>query len=369
MEVLEHQSALDKAKIQLMSRPNTVFFTTILFSLAHIWDELISTACTNGKYIRYNPAFFMSLDAEERLFLLLHEVMHVALMHMLRLQERSGERWNRAADYVINAYLISQGFKMPSMGLYDPRFIGMSTEEVYAILEDEDDKNEGKGWDDLVEPDGDPGIAESEMQDILVRAAVQAKMSENDIGHLPGEIQVYLENLLNPKLPWTTILRRYLKNRSKSDYSYQKPNRRFLPRYYLPSLYSESLMDLAIFVDASGSVSDHDFSQFVSEVASIFRMMKPSKVILGEFDTDIKKISPIKSLQELQRLSFHGRGGTYIEPALQWAIDNKPELMLIFTDGGFNFHEKIIPRGDVIWLIHNNPGFTAPFGKVIHYTI
>ena len=79
------QQALNKAKIELMRRPDSVFFITVCFSLKHIWDSSIKTAATNGIDIKFNPGFFMSLTAEERLFLLLHETCHVAYQHMCRL--------------------------------------------------------------------------------------------------------------------------------------------------------------------------------------------------------------------------------------------------------------------------------------------
>ncbi len=132
-----HIAALNKAKIQLMSKPDTVFFTTVCFSLKHIWDETIPTACTNGKEIRFNPDFFMSLDLEEQIFLLVHESMHVAYMHMDRLNTRNPRKWNYAADYVINHQLISRGFKMPKNCLHDPQYADMSTEEVYNKLPDD----------------------------------------------------------------------------------------------------------------------------------------------------------------------------------------------------------------------------------------
>src|SRR4030095_8835742 len=129
--MLDHHQALSKAKINLMARPDSAFFTTICFSLMHVWDDRIPAACTNGKVIRFNLQFFMDLNPEERIFLLLHETLHVAYFHMDRLQTRNAGRWNVAADHVINLQLIERGFKMPSMGLADPQYKGMSTEEVY----------------------------------------------------------------------------------------------------------------------------------------------------------------------------------------------------------------------------------------------
>jgi predicted metal-dependent peptidase len=68
------------------------------------------------------------------------------------------------------------------------------------------------------------------------------------------------------------------------------------------------------------------------------------------------------------RVKFSGRGGTIITPVLNWASENKPQLLMVFTDGGFGFYDTQT-KVDTIWLIHGNPNWTAPFGKVIHYEV
>lgn len=368
MKQLDHHQALSKAKIQLMARPDSAFFTTVAFSLKHVWDDKIATACTDGKEIRYSPKFFMSLTTEEQVFLLLHEAMHVAYLHMARLQGRDHHRWNHAADYVINQQLVERGFKMPSCGLLDPQYAGMSTEQVYDLLPQ---NLPPPPMEDLVHGDGSVQSQEAlerDVQDILVRARIQSRMANDKPGTIPGDIEIFLDKLLNPKLPWNRLLLRYLKAFDKSDYTFKKPNRRFFPQHHLPSLWGESLCNLAIAVDTSGSVSDEEFGVFVSEVASILRMQKPEKITLIQFDTQIKSVTDIRNVQELMRCKFTGRGGTLINPVLDWANENHPQALLIFSDGGFNFYDTQA-KSDTLWLIHNNERFTAPFGKVIHYSI
>lgn len=364
---MPHLIALSKAKIALMSRPDSAFFTTIVFSLRHLFDDTIPTACTNGSYIKFNPKFFMDLNPEERVFLLLHEAMHCAYLHMERFKsggdQKCHDRWNIAADHVINLQLIERGFKMPVMGLADPQFKGMSTEEVYKLLPD----NPGKpSMQDLEANDGDSAELEREMADILVRAAMQSKLADDAPGTIPGDIQIFLDNLLAPKLPWNRILQKYMQVFAKNDHSWRKPNRRFFPKHHLPSLHRESLMDLAIAVDISGSVTDLEFKQIVSETSAILRMMKPDKITLVQFDTEIQHVDTVRNMNQLMHLHFTGRGGTAIQPVFEWAKLNKPQALLVFTDGGFRFHGAEY-TGQLIWLIHNNPGWTAPTGKVIHY--
>jgi predicted metal-dependent peptidase len=363
--ITPEDKALSKAKIALMQRPDSTFFLTVCFSLPIHWDKSINTACTNGKNILINPDFFMSLNGEEQLFLLLHETLHVAYMHMHRLQERQPKKWNIAADYVINYQLTQSGYRMPKNGLLDTKWAGMSTEEVYKNLPDSSDIEVDM---DLLEPESTDEELAKDIQDILVRASVASKMANDKPGSIPGEIQIYLNSLLNPVLPWNRILQKYFNGFAKDDYSFRKPNRRFFPKYHLPSLHSEKLMNLVVAVDTSGSVSDHDFHVFVSEVASILRMMKPEKITLIQFDTDIKSVTEIKSIQDLKECKFTGRGGTRIEPVMEWALNANPQLTMVFSDGEFRYSETK-PPGDVLWVVHNNTGFKPSFGKVIHYSI
>ena len=365
MDLTKANEALSKAKISLMNMPSVTFFTTICFSMKHIWDDTIQTACTDGTEIRYNPTFFMSLSLEERVFLLVHESCHTAYQHMARLQTRDHSKWNVAADHVINLMLIKSGFRMPSGGLADRQYSDMSTEEVYALLPEQDPDTTDM---DLKESSLPPEKLGEVIQDILVRAAIHSKMGNDKPGTIPGEIQVFLDRLLDPKLPWNRILQRYMHSMCKSDYSYRKPNRRFFPQYHLPSLHSTALMDIAIAVDISGSVSDEEFTRFVSEIANIFRSVKPKKITVIQFDTDIRTITVVRSIRELLAIEFKGRGGTKIAPVIYWMAINKPQLMLVFTDGDFYF-EQTNTKLPLIWLIHNNPLFKAPYGKVINYQI
>ena len=133
-------------------------------------------------------------------------------------------------------------------------------------------------------------------------------------------------------------------------------------------MFSEKLMDIAIAIDASGSVSDDDFKVFVSETHGILKMMKPDKLTLIQFDSVIKQVDQIKNVRDLMGVNFHGRGGTSIEPVMEWAKENKPKLLLVFTDGEFYFRNTDY-KTNTVFLIHNNPGFKSPYGKVIHYEI
>lgn len=362
---------LDKAKASLMLLPNCAFYTHILFSMKFVWDEEVSTAYTNGLTLGFNPDFFEAGTPGQRVFVLVHECDHVARMHVIRGKGFDHDIYNQAADHVINLTLKKARFEMYDWVLCDERFRDMATEEVYGILlaESKECPLPPNMMPDLGDvPDEDEKETMQQMQDVIIEAVMQSKMQKDKPGTVPGEVELFLDNLLNPKLPWQVILMRYMKKMAKSGYNWAKPNRRFIPQdIYLPSRWSNcGLVDIEAWTDISGSETDEDFQRYVSELHGILKQFKPGKITLGQFDTRITQVDVVKSVQDLAKVKFHGRGGTCITDVLNSIEATKPKLALIFTDGGF-YHDRQDFKGNVIWMIHDNPKWTAPFGKVIHF--
>ena len=394
MKVL--QKSLDKAKVTLMGKPDTIFFTTVLFGLKFRWNEHIPTARTNGIELEINPHFWMSRPVEQHALILLHEVGHVIFQHCLpsRMGKRNNPaKWNEAGDYVINGMYAKRGWKIPDGWLYNPAFADLSTEQVYDRLPDPPPNGgNGQGMSDIVmgnmppppgqgqngnqqpqqgqgsgqQPQMTPQQIEEKLNEIIVRAALQSKIGGDKAGTIPGAVEIFLDKLKSPKLPWTTILRRFLNDRIKEDYSWRKPNRRYFPDHHLPSQDSEGLGHLAFAVDTSGSVSNADFNRFISELAGVLKQFRPKRMTLIQFDTCIKSIDEITTVQDLMRVKFYGRGGTNVYEVMQWAEKHNPMALLVFTDGGFRQVDTKL-KSSLIWLIHNNPNWKGRQGKTINY--
>lgn len=389
------QKSLDKAKVTLMGKPDTIFFTTVLFGLKFRWNEHIPTARTNGIELEINPDFWMSRPVEQHALILLHEVGHVIFQHCLpgRMGKRNNPaKWNEAGDYVINGMYAKRGWKIPDGWLYNPAFADLSTDQVYDRLPDPPpNAGNGQGMSDIVmgnmppppgqdqngnqqpqqgqgsgQPPMTPQEIEEKLNEIIVRAALQSKIGGDKPGTIPGAVEIFLDKLKSPKLPWTTILRRFLNDRIKEDYSWRKPNRRYFPDHHLPSQDSEGLGHLAFAVDTSGSVSNADFNRFISELAGVFKQFRPKRMTLIQFDTCIKSIDEITTVQDLMRVKFYGRGGTNVYEVMQWAEKHNPMALLVFTDGGFRQVDTKL-KSSLIWLIHNNPNWKGRQGKTINY--
>lgn len=368
------QKELSRAKILMLGKKGAVFFSTVCLSLETIVTDSIPTAATNGKYIKFNPDFFLSLSEEERVFVLAHETLHVIFIHMSRRGDRHPVLWNVAGDYVINALLKEQGYRLIEGVLYDPQYANMTTEEVYKKLLEEGNED-NPDFDDLEEIDfhGDDSAQEKfedEIKDTVIRAKLLAEMSGE--GTNSPALQRFLSDLLKPKLNWKAILRKYVTATvCKSDYSWKKPKQR--GQTFIPRLRSQQVGQIDIAIDTSGSISDHEFNQFLSEVYGVLKSVKPTSIGLIQWDHQLRANDTVKTVQDITRLPFAGGGGTCVSKAFQGYADNKTsQLLVIITDGYFFPEDPIKEKRPVLWIVHNNPGFCPPWGrkdKVIHYSI
>ena len=367
MSTPEAEKALSKAKVHLMSHPNSTFFSVVCLSLRHLWNNKLPTAATNGRDIMYNVEFFMKLTPAERVGVILHETLHVVFHHMLRLGDRKPGKWNRAADYAINLIIDKAGFELPDGCLLDTKYDGMSAEAIYDLLDDDPNDDDP---DDLVYTDAgvDPTL-QGQIDDILVQAAQQSQMAGDKPGSIPGDLERYIKELTNPQVPWNRIMSSFFSKLAKVDYSFKKPNRRFMSqRVIMPALSGEKLCTGAVAVDVSGSVSEDQFKHFISETASIIRNQQPDSIHFMQFDTNIKTNDEVKTLADLKKVDFKGWGGTDVTPVIQWAKDNKPSWIIIFTDGEFDLPD-FKPNCPVIWVIHSTRHkFQCSYGKIIEYT-
>lgn len=364
----ELDKALSVAKIDMMKMRNTTFVSTVMCSLDTYYDGEIPTAATNGKNIRINPKFFMSLPPAQRVFLLAHETMHVVYGHMIRRGNREPEKFNIAADYVINYELVQQGMEFIPIGLYDEQYKGMSTEEVYDLLPDNLPNNGMDG--DLDEPTDEAGMADiqSEVENIVCRATQLADM-RNAGGSVPDAVRRMLIQMSQPKVNWRVVTRRFFTTLDKEDWTWARRNRRY-QEHYLPSIRKKESMDRLTFaLDTSCSVTDNQFDQFISEIASVMKTLKPKVIDLLQFDHRLQSAEEVKSLNKLLQVKFLGRGGTDPVVAIDHFMTTRSKALIMITDGEFSTHNLPKPKQPVVWVIFNNPRFTAPYGKVIHVDI
>lgn len=358
------EKILDQAKIGFMFKPNSVFITSVLFSLKLDWSDLFPTAATDGTFLKINQDWFCKLTNEERVGLLAHEAWHVALMHPLRGEGKNQTKYGMAADYYINLMLVDAGYTLPPNGLFDRKYRGLCTEEIYNLLEDHECPDD---FDHDIIPNKD--IDKDDLDNILIRASIQSKQQGDGAGTIPEEIERYIDDILNPKLPWEVILDNFITNAmGMGNFTWSKPNRRFLPEFYLPSTLNESMEKVVFAIDASASVSKEEFTAYLAEINAIKERLNPKETIIMDFDTKIKEIRVLKPEDSIAEVQLYGGGGTRINPVMSWIVDNEPELVIIFTDGDFPPCEPDI-NSTLFWVINNHPSFESNIGNIIHFEV
>ncbi|MEA1050267.1 VWA-like domain-containing protein [Lamprobacter modestohalophilus] len=96
------------------------------------------TTATDARTFYYNPTYIDALTLDETQFMLAHEALHCALSHFARRQHRIKHRWDLACDYAINPLLVDDGLKPPPNALLMPMYKGMTAEEIYPLIDDND---------------------------------------------------------------------------------------------------------------------------------------------------------------------------------------------------------------------------------------
>ena len=101
--------------------------------------EWCPTVATDARAFYYNTEYIEELTLDQTQFMLAHEALHCALCHFARRGHRIKHRWDLACDFAINPLLIEEGLKPPPDALWMDEYKGMTAEEIYPLIEDDDE--------------------------------------------------------------------------------------------------------------------------------------------------------------------------------------------------------------------------------------
>jgi Uncharacterized protein conserved in bacteria len=353
----EIRQGLQRFKMDMMrAKP---FYGDILMKVPIIEDKSISTACTNGKCIRYNPDFFRTLSEGERNYVFLHEVYHILLLHWKRIGDRDPLIWNVAADWVVNDKLDRLRwnlpkyvkFKRPAEGCFiDELMLVDYTEKLYQTLVSKsksksdgtvtiNKKNYKMKMKDLEAPDSLNDI-EQEVAAREVKKLIGDTIKRRGVGasaFLPREM---LELVQTKKLPWNRILYDFLQQRDDDESSYLTPERKYIHMdLIVPGIakVDDRLGEIWAFVDSSGSIGTDELSQFMT---LLYRISKEFDCTfnIAFWDTSVTDVyNNIRSKEQILKCMSKHSGGTDINCVYDYIREKHlhPEVMLILTDGYF----------------------------------
>jgi predicted metal-dependent peptidase len=390
---------INGTKLEFMMKKETTFFSALLSQLKLELSERIPIASVDGISLYLNPAWLIQQAKKDVTIILtvfVHEVCHVAFGHcdFERYKHLDQNILNIAMDHLINLWLKSFGFVIPTDWYCDAKYNNMSTMEIYHDLvknpppkqpppptggesgkgdggKDGKDDKPFNGGDLILKPVTKDGKTAQEVSEIIkgniLKAVHQAEIRGEGIGNLPGHAKIIIENIKSPQLPWQVILAPHVNAYAKDDYSYKRHNRRFMPEFYLPTLYSEVIGTATAGVDVSGSMSKKDVFKIWSELRHIFNTVRPESMRVMTFDTKVHMNKVFQQGEELEKITLTGGGGTIIQPLLDSIRKENPKFTLIFTDGKFRMPDLSGITTNIYWIIKNNPNFKAPIGTIIPF--
>jgi predicted metal-dependent peptidase len=394
----EVREKLITARVGLLLRAS--FFGNLATRLKLVnADEWCSTAATDGRHFYYNSRFIDMLKPKEIEFLFGHEVLHCVYDHFGRRGDRDPMLFNVANDYAVNGDLKKHrvGEFITSVPcLYDSKYEGMSSEEIYDDLYENaekinlsdlvdkllDDHLDGEGDSDS-DDDGDekdgrgkkPKLSAEERQKIkdeIKEAVLSAAAASDGAGNLPAGVKRLIQDMTAPKMNWRELLRMQLESTIKSDFTWMRASRRgWHMDAVMPGMKNDELIDIAIGIDASGSIDERMLKDFLSETQGIMDQFQSYKIHIFTFDTRVYNPAQYNSdnLDTICDYEVKGGGGTDFDAIYNYLKEEQiePKRLVVFTDGypfGSWGDENY---ADTVWIIHGNTTVVPPWGQYAYY--
>jgi predicted metal-dependent peptidase len=359
-------------------------------------DEWCATAATDGRNFYYNTRFIKMLRPKEVEFLFGHEVLHVVYDHFGRRGERDPLLSNVAADYCVNADLKKHrvGEFITSVPcLYESKYEGMSYEEVYDDLYKNaekidinqliekllDDHMDGDDEGDGDSRDGKGGTKRPKLT-AEEKAAIRDEIKEAmlsaaqtcDAGNLPAGVKRIIQDLTEPKMNWRELIRQQIESTVKSDFTWLRTSRKGWDMdAVMPGMKTQEAIDICVMIDMSGSISERQGRDFISEVKGIMETFEDYRIHIGCFDTEVYNMQmyTADNLEDIADYKLAGGGGTDFDCFFDYfkKEEIEPKKLVVFTDG--------YPGGswgdpnycDTVWIIHGDKNPDPPFGTFALY--
>jgi len=403
--MLTTEQRIKKAHVALMKHPETALFSGVLMlGESHVVDEEGITAYTDGLNKKYGRAFVEAVCKKDSQLnaLVLHENLHIVFRHLLHNRDlfvENRQRANMAADYVVNDVITHIKDKhlveLPVGALVDNKYHNMNMREVYRLLKDECEDGDGGGGsqepkrgkkgNDSGESEPQYKFDDHDIDGAAGHGATAEEVKEIDIkidralregamlaGRLGANLPRSITELLEPKIDWRTELREFVASstKGKDEFTWRKFNRRLLPNdIYLPTVENETIGEIVVAIDTSGSIDQEQINEFASELASICEAVEPESVRVLWWDTMVHGEQRFaNNYQNIGgMLKPQGGGGTRVGCVAEYINKHKvkAECVLVFTDGYVENDVKWDINVPTLWLVTRNKRWTSPSGRVV----
>ena len=311
---------------------------------------------------------------------------------------------------------------LPDGAIHDPMFRGWSMREIYEYLKktnedkpkppkgkpcedgekpDDGDDEEGKdeegndppprGTGDKPKPQPETVIVngkeypldqadEHDISDTQDMTGEELKELDQDIdkaireggivaGRMGANMPRAITEMLAPVVDWKEALRDFITSsvKGKDEFSWRRLNKRQLANdIYLPGVDNETLSEVVVAIDTSGSIGGKELALFAKELASICEAASPDKVRVLWWDTMVHGeqvfMHNYNNIEKM--LKPQGGGGTHAGCVSDYINKNRitADCVVMFTDGYLETDVKWNVSSPTLWLITKRNDFTPPAG-------
>ena len=286
-----------------------------------------------------------------------------------------------------------KGYRLPDGALIDSQYADMAADQIFAARQaqrqpgDQGGKPDRAGQPGKPDSNGKPGkpdpngspdpggcggiidAAPSHDQAAIAQAeqaakqmTMQAAMAAKAAGDLPGFAKALVDEYRKPVVDWRATLRRYIDESAAMDYSWARPNRRWIHTgLIMPGMVPDGIGHLGIIIDVSGSIDRQALAAFMGELQPACDDALPDKITIVQCNTRVVQSDEYHGGDSLDH-DLQSGGGTNMTPALEQLSDCS--AIVCFTDLEFSEPDHI-PGAPVLWAHWGKRGRVPSFGEVI----
>lgn len=309
-------------------------------------------------------------SVQEVVWFLAHETLHLMFDHINRLGSHEPQKYNIAADYVINRILELEkiGVRIPDV-YYSEDYDGMTAEEVYKLLPDMPQGGGGGMGGDVMPGNKKlpPGASTKKFSaDDIKGMIARASQTAQKCGKVPGSLAHLIKEIMDPSLPWEILLRRWFNAKIKFKSAWNHPNKNYMAHgLVVPSkTRTEGLDEIVIIVDVSGSIGEADHQAYANEMGGVADLVRPRKIHVLYWDTSLVEYQQVKNPRDMKYKAKSG-GGTDIVSAIMYAREHfrKAQCIVCLSDLYTGWHTVPPKAHNVLWV--STTSEVAPFGTTI----
>ena len=424
----KQETRIKRGHITLMKHPQTALYSGVMLMGTSAVEEGVPTAYTDGVNKKYGRKFLESILSEPKVRgLILHENLHVALKQVVfgrAMFMENRKLANLAADFVVNDIIVNidgtvagtseRLVELPDGAVYDAMFHDWSMREVYNYLKKHCKGGGGGGQggkgqsnpppsggtqsnddDNDITSDGDTitingktyDISQADEHDFVGRevSAEEAKEILDEIdkalreggmlaGRMGAKIPRVISDLLEPKIDWREALREFVSSTTKGndEFTWRRMNKRQMANdIYLPSIENESIGEIIVAIDTSGSIGGAEITEFATELVSICEVCQPEAVRVLWWDTEVhgEQIFKDNYTDLAKMLKPMGGGGTKVSCVSEYVTKHKlnAECVLVFTDGYVENDINWNITSPTLWMVTQRRDFIPPVGKKVMF--